>query len=70
MSESADPSTLPTAREVIPMPPGQPYTCQDYRKEMVLLGLRNRLNTSELTEEERLKILTEIRRLEEEMGMT
>lgn len=52
------------------MPPGQPYTCQDYRKEMVLLGLRNRLNTSELTEEERLKISTEIRRLEEEMGMT
>jgi hypothetical protein len=51
------------------MPPGQPYTCQDYRKEMVLLGLRNRLNASELSEEERFRILTEIRRLEKEMGM-
>ena len=51
------------------MPVKQPYTCQDYRKEMILLGLRNRLNSTELSEEEKQSILTEIRRIEEEIGM-
>jgi hypothetical protein len=36
---------------------------------MVLLGLRNRLNSPELSEEEKQSILVEIRRLEEEIGM-
>ena len=36
---------------------------------MILLGLRNRLNTPELSEEEKQNILSEIRRLEEEIGM-
>jgi hypothetical protein len=51
------------------MSANHPYTCHDYRKEMVLLGLRNRLNTSELSEEEKQNILSEICRLEEEIGM-
>ena len=46
-----------------------PYTCHDYRKEMILLGLRNRLNAPGLSEEEKQHILAEIRRLEEEIGM-
>ena len=36
---------------------------------MVLLGLRNRLNEPGLSEDEKQNILTEIRRLEEEIGM-
>jgi len=51
------------------MPDNHPYTCLDYRKEMNLLGLRNRLNAPELYEEEKQRILAEIRRLEEEIGM-
>ena len=47
----------------------QSYTCQEYRKEMMLLGLRNRLNSPELSEEEKQGIQAEIRRLEEEIGM-
>ena len=51
------------------MPVKQPYTCQDYRKEMILVGLRKRLNSVELSEEEKQSIIEEIRRLEEEIGM-
>lgn len=46
-----------------------PYTCRQYREEMVLLGLRKRLSASELTEKERQTIEKEIRRLEAQMGM-
>ena len=45
------------------------YTCADYRKEMILLGLRRRLNDRELTAEERDRLMSEIQRLESEMGM-
>lgn len=45
------------------------YTCHEYREEMVLLGLRRRLNEPGLTDEERQKILDQIRLLEEEMDM-
>jgi hypothetical protein len=51
------------------MSANQPYTCHEYRKEMILLGLRNRLNSPELSEEEKQGIQAEIRRLEEEIGM-
>jgi hypothetical protein len=45
------------------------YTCADYRKEMILLGLRRRLNEKDLTAEERERLMSEIRELEAEMGM-
>ena len=45
------------------------YTCNDYREEMTLLALRNRLNSASLTEEERRKIEREIKRFEDRMGM-
>jgi hypothetical protein len=45
------------------------YTCRQYREEMILLGLRKRLNVPELSERERQTIEKEIRRLEAQMGM-
>ena len=45
------------------------YTCADYRKEMMLLGLRRQLNKEDLTEEERDRIKTEIKELESVMGL-
>jgi hypothetical protein len=46
-----------------------PYSCRQYREEMILLGLRKRLNVPELSERERQTIEKEIRRLEAQMGM-
>ncbi len=37
-----------------------PYTCRQYREEMILLGLRKRLSDPALTEEERQAIEKEI----------
>lgn len=45
------------------------YTCAEYRQEMLLLALQNRLHQSELTEEERREIEERIRKLEAEMEM-
>jgi hypothetical protein len=45
------------------------YTCRDYREEMMLLGLKNRLKDSELSDEERRAIIDEIRKLESAMGL-
>ena len=45
------------------------YTCQEYREEMVLLCLKNRLNAEELKEEERKAILQEIEALKKKMDM-
>ncbi|MFZ0243396.1 MAG: hypothetical protein WAL90_17285 [Desulfobacterales bacterium] len=45
------------------------YTCRHYREEMILLGLRKRLNAPELSDSERQAIEKEIRRLETQMGM-
>jgi hypothetical protein len=47
----------------------KPYTCRDYREEMLLLGLRKRLCDEHLPEMDRKKILREIQHLESEMGM-
>lgn len=44
------------------------YTCNDYREEMILLGLRQKLLRSDLTDEERVKLAREIARLEKNMG--
>ena len=45
------------------------YTCSDYREEMTLLALRNRLCSDKLSETQRRQIKEEIRRLEEKIGM-
>ncbi|MBS3758734.1 MAG: hypothetical protein KGY61_08720 [Desulfobacterales bacterium] len=45
------------------------YTCNDYRLEMILLSLKQRLAGENLSEAERTEIQKEIRRLETEMGM-
>ncbi len=45
------------------------YTCNDYREEMILLGLQKRLNQPGLSEEERRIILADIREIERQMGM-
>jgi hypothetical protein len=45
------------------------YTCADYRKEMILLSLKRRLTGERLSDKERQKLLSEIRRLESEMNL-
>ena len=45
------------------------YTCSDYREEMILLGLKRRLDDPALSEEERRKIRQEIEAVEKRMGM-
>ena len=45
------------------------YTCQDFRMEMTILGLRRRLQDPHLSPEERREILDRLRRLEAEAGM-
>jgi uncharacterized membrane protein len=45
------------------------YTCADYRKEMTLLGLKRRLSGEQLSDKERRKLRSEIRRLEAEMKL-
>jgi hypothetical protein len=45
------------------------YTCSDYRLEMILLGLRRRLNEETLSESEKQRLRKEIRKIESEMQM-
>lgn len=45
------------------------YTCNDYREEMILLGLQKRLNQGNLTDEEKKEVLREIEIIEKQMGM-
>ncbi len=51
-----------------PATPGK-YTCNEYREEMILLGLQKRLANPDLSEEERQAILKEIAEVEKQMGM-
>ena len=51
------------------MPPKSTYTCNDYRAEMRLLGLKNRLNEKNLTKTEKQAIEAEIRKLEKALRM-
>ena len=44
-------------------------TCNDYRQEMMLLGLRQRLAEEDLSDREKKAISTEIKRLEEIMQL-
>ncbi len=48
------------------MHPNPPYGCRDYRQEMILVGLHERLRRENLTEEERRALEEEIRRIEAE----
>jgi hypothetical protein len=41
----------------------------DYRQEMVLLGLKRRLEQEKLTKDERKEILAQIQKLESEMDL-
>ena len=47
----------------------KPYTCSDYRQEMILAGLRRQLAQSNLGEAEKKRLEEQIRRVESEMGM-
>jgi hypothetical protein len=44
------------------------YTCGDYREEMILLALRQKLKWATLTQEEKAELEKEIARLEKEIG--
>ena len=45
------------------------YTCNEYREEMILLGLQKQLAKPGLAPEEKERLLKEIHRLERQMGM-
>ncbi len=49
--------------------PNQPYTCNSYRQEMILAGLRKRPAGDTLSAQERQAIQEQIRKLEQEMGL-
>ncbi len=51
------------------MPPERTYTCNDYREEMRLLGLKNRLNEKNLSKTEKRTIEAEITKLEKALQM-
>lgn len=46
-----------------------PYTCNDYRAEMILLSLERRLHQPGLPEKEKKEINEEIEKIKAEMGM-
>ncbi len=45
------------------------YTCNEYRQEMVLIGLKQQLQREHLSEEERRNLQEQIHQLELEMDM-
>ena len=45
------------------------YTCNDYRQEMMLAGLRKQLNDPRLSETDKEALKEQIHRLEVEMGL-
>ena len=49
--------------------PGR-YTCNEYREEMTLVGLRRRLARPDISERERALLQDEIDRLEALMGLS
>ena len=46
-----------------------PYTCADYREEMILLGLRRRLEDPDVSEDEKALIQARIQQLEKSLDM-
>ena len=55
----------------VPSRPGQGgnYGCSDYREEMLLMGLRRKLEGGGLSEEERAELEAKAAELEKKMGM-
>ena len=51
------------------MPAKKTYTCNDYREEMRLLGLKKRLNEKNLSKTEKQTIKSEITKLEKVLQM-
>jgi hypothetical protein len=51
------------------MNPDRKPACSDYRQEMILLGLRQRLAKDNLSEPEKKAIKAEIEKLEKEMQL-
>ncbi|MDY6792503.1 MAG: hypothetical protein SWH54_14670 [Thermodesulfobacteriota bacterium] len=47
----------------------QTYTCHQYRQEMMLLSLKNRLSAGNLSDEEKQNLIQEIKKLEAVMCM-
>jgi hypothetical protein len=47
----------------------KPYTCSDYRHEMILAGLKRQLAQSNLSKEEKQDLKAQIRELESALGM-
>ena len=45
------------------------YTCNEYREEMILLGLQKRLASHTLTPEEKKDLLRQIAKIEKQMGI-
>ncbi len=45
------------------------YTCNEYREEMILLGLQKQLASGDLTSKERENLLREIAEVEKQMGI-
>ena len=45
------------------------YTCNEYRAEMILLALQNKLQYLDLSDNERQELLLEIARLEKIVGL-
>ncbi len=45
------------------------YTCNDYREEMILLGLKRRLALEKLDKDEKEEIIKKIRENEKAMGI-
>ncbi len=45
------------------------YTCNDYRQEMMLAGLRKRLAEEAMSEKDRAQLEAQIHQLEREMGI-
>jgi hypothetical protein len=45
------------------------YTCTDYRTEMILLSLRQRLKQEDLNEAEQKDIISQIEEIEAEMEL-
>ena len=61
---------LPAPARVLPlMDQNNKYTCNDYREEMRLIGLRKRLNENDLNPTERQLIEAEIARLEKALQL-
>lgn len=50
-------------------PQASNYTCNDYRAEMILLGLQKQLARPDLTAEEKEALMRRIAEVEKEMDM-